>query len=205
MSDNIFEKGLKVNISKHVEKKGRFNYLSWTFAVCELRKLDSKAIWEVKHFSDDSIPYMKTDAGYFVEVTVSLSDGTSFAQIHPVLDNSNKPLVKPDAFQINTSIQRCLVKAIALASGIGLSLYAGEDLPTDDKEEKKQEHVETEADKKEDDNLKSFLDKVEDGRKVIGEDNYKKALDEYNTDSADKIDSKQRQNFITFMRTFKGV
>lgn len=188
MSDSIFEKGLKVNISKHVEKKGRFNYLSWTFAVCELRKLDSKAMWEVKHFSDGSVPYMKTDTGYFVEVTVLLSDGTSFSQIHPVLDNSNKPLTSPNAFQINTSIQRCLVKAIALASGIGLSLYAGEDLPTVEKE---------------DGALKAFLQKVKEGREVIGEGNYKKALDEYNSDSAEKIPSNLRQNFITFMRTFK--
>ena len=35
----------------------------------------------------------------------------------------------PNAFQINTSIQRCLVKAIAL-HGLGLYIYAGEDLPT---------------------------------------------------------------------------
>jgi hypothetical protein len=94
-------------------------------------------MWEVKHFRDGEVPYMETKSGYFVEVVVTLSDGTFFAQIHPVLDNSNKPLTSPNAFQINTSIQRCLVKAIALASGIGLSLYAGEDLPTDTKEEKK--------------------------------------------------------------------
>lgn len=54
-----------------------------------------------------------------------------------------------------------------------------------------------------DDTLKAFIAKVEEGKKVIGEDNYKKALNEYNVDSADKIPSNLRQNFITFMRTFK--
>ena len=139
MGESIFEKGLKLDVTKHIEKKGRFNYLSWAWAVQELRQLDSKATWETMHFSGTegrSMPYMHTDAGCFVEVLVSLSDGTKSQQIHPVLDNSNKTLVNPNAFQINTSIQRCLVKAIALASGIGLHIYAGEDLPPESDEKK---------------------------------------------------------------------
>ncbi len=143
MSESIFEKGLKLNVTKHIEKKGRFNYLSWAWAVQELRKLDPKAEWNVANFNDGNgncTPYMKTEAGCFVEVLVELSDGTKSQQIHPVLDNNNKTLTNPNAFQINTSIQRCLVKAIALASGIGLHIYAGEDLPPgDEKEEKKKE------------------------------------------------------------------
>lgn len=59
------------------------------------------------------------------------------------------------------------------------------------------------AKSKEDDGSKAFLAKVKSGRDVIGEENYKKALDEYNADSAEKIPSNLRQNFITFMRTFK--
>jgi hypothetical protein len=147
MSESIFEKGLKVNVKDHVEKKGKFNYLSWAWAVQELRMLDPKASWEVQEFTSGVLtekgehdttthPYLKTDCGYFVEVIVALSDGTKSQQIHPVLDNHNKPIVKPNAFQINTSIQRCLTKAIALASGIGLYLYAGEDLPPEVEEKK---------------------------------------------------------------------
>jgi hypothetical protein len=45
-----------------------------------------------------------------------------------VLDGKNRPIFEPSAFDINTSIQRCLVKAIAL-HGLGLYVYAGEDLP----------------------------------------------------------------------------
>jgi len=47
------------------------------------------------------------------------------------LDNRNQTIHEPNAFQINTSIQRCLAKAIAL-HGLGLYIYAGEDLPVDD-------------------------------------------------------------------------
>lgn len=52
----------------------------------------------------------------------------TLSQIHPVLDARNRPIQAPSSFDINTSIQRCLVKAIAL-HGLGLSIYAGEDLP----------------------------------------------------------------------------
>ena len=54
--------------------------------------------------------------------------GLTLSQIHPVLDGKNRPIFEPTAFDINTSIQRCLVKAIAL-HGLGLYVYAGEDLP----------------------------------------------------------------------------
>jgi hypothetical protein len=46
----------------------------------------------------------------------------------PVMDHRNRPIVEPDAFQLNTAMQRALVKAIAL-HGLGLYIYAGEDLP----------------------------------------------------------------------------
>jgi hypothetical protein len=52
----------------------------------------------------------------------------SVTQIHPVLDARNRPILAPSSFDINTSIQRCLVKATAL-HGLGLYIYAGEDLP----------------------------------------------------------------------------
>jgi hypothetical protein len=46
----------------------------------------------------------------------------------PVMDHRNKAIQKPNAFEVNTAMQRCLVKAIAL-HGLGLYIYAGEDLP----------------------------------------------------------------------------
>ena len=62
-----------------------------------------------------------------MEVAVTVQ-GITLSQIHPVLDGRNRPLIAPTAFDINTSIQRCLVKAIAL-HGLGLYIYAGEDMP----------------------------------------------------------------------------
>jgi len=123
---NYFEKLSEVDCSKHVEKKGKFTYLSWPFAVSELKKKHPKATWEVKKDINGS-PYTQTNSGCFVEVEVDV-DGVKLSQIHPVLDNRNQTIKEPNAFQVNTSIQRCLVKAIAL-HGLGLYIYAGEDLP----------------------------------------------------------------------------
>lgn len=126
-NQNYYTELSKIDVSEHLEKKGKFNYLSWTYAVDQLRKRHPEATWEVMRF--DGNPYMKTEVGYFVEVSVSVN-GVNLSQIHPVLNNQNKPIEKPNSFDINTSIQRCLVKAIAL-HGLGLYVFSGEDLPMD--------------------------------------------------------------------------
>jgi hypothetical protein len=124
-NDNYFVELSKINVNEHVERKGQFSYLSWPFAVSQLRQFDPVATWQVLRF--DGLPYLMTDLGVFVEVAVCVK-GVSLSQIHPVLDSKNRPILAPTAFDINTSIQRCLVKAIAL-HGLGLYLYSGEDLP----------------------------------------------------------------------------
>ena len=123
---NHFARLNAINVSKHVEKKGNFSYLSWPYAVAQLRLANTTAYWEVRRFSGE-LPYLATETGVFVEVAVTVQ-GITLSQIHPVLDFLNRPLMAPTAFEINTSIQRALVKAIAL-HGLGLYIYAGEDLP----------------------------------------------------------------------------
>tara|TARA_R100001244_G_C5155408_1_gene130309 strand:- start:124 stop:699 length:576 start_codon:yes stop_codon:yes gene_type:complete len=129
MSDNVFKILDNVDVSAKTEKKGAFTYLSWAWAVRELLRVAPDATWEVHEWGTEGNrqPYMKTEGGCFVKVSVTV-DGISREQVHPVLDNINRPIKAPDAFQVNTSIQRCLAKAIAL-HGLGLYLFAGEDLP----------------------------------------------------------------------------
>jgi len=132
----VFQNLNELNVNEYTAKKGNFTYLSWAWAVRELLKVAPNATWVVHEFEEwhehgsSKQPYMKTDTGYFVQVTVTINmvDRT---QVHPVLDNRNQTIDEPNAFQINTSIQRCLAKAIAL-HGLGLYIYAGEDLPVDD-------------------------------------------------------------------------
>ena len=123
--ENYFTQLYQINVSDHIEKKGQFAYLSWPYAVAQLRQFDPTASWEIKRF--DGQPFCRSEVGYFVEVSVTVH-GITLTQLHPVLDGKNRPIAEPSAFDINTSIQRCLVKAIAL-HGLGLYIYAGEDLP----------------------------------------------------------------------------
>ena len=119
----------KTNVNEFTEKKGKFTYLSWAWCVRELLRVAPDATWEVHEYGciAELRPYMKTGAGCFVKVTVTVNE-IPRTQVHPVLDNRNKSINEPNAFEINTSIQRCLAKAIAL-HGLGLYIYAGEDLP----------------------------------------------------------------------------
>ena len=134
---SVFQKLKDVDISKLAEQKGKFDYLSWAHAVREMLKVFPEATWEVHEY--DGMPYMETTTGYYVKVSVTIEEITR-TQIHPVLDNKNQAIEKPNTFQINTSIQRCLAKAIAL-HGLGLVLFAGEDLPDNITEKQEKEFI----------------------------------------------------------------
>lgn len=123
--ENNHSKLLAVNVNDHVEKKGQLKYLSWAWAWAEALKADNNATFEVKMFGD--APYCSIGQTCMVWVTVTMFDKPLMCQL-PVIDNRNKPIINPDAFAINTSIMRCLAKAVAL-HGLGLYIYAGEDLP----------------------------------------------------------------------------
>lgn len=114
----------KINVNDHIEKKNGLSYLSWAWAVDQLLMLDPKATWEYnepKEFGDTVMVFC----------TVTAFGKSMTAQL-PVMDYRNKAIPNPDAFAVNTAMQRCLAKAIAL-HGLGLYIYAGEDLPDDDK------------------------------------------------------------------------
>lgn len=136
MDKNYFEVLAGVDCADKIEKKGQFNYLSWPFAIQQIAIKHPHWTYEIKRF--DGMPYLKTELGYFVEVSVTIN-GIERSEIMPVLDNRNKPVATPTTFEINTSHKRCLVKAIAL-HGLGLYIYAGEDLPSEELREVFSEH-----------------------------------------------------------------
>ena len=110
----------KINVNEHTEKKGKFTYLSWAWAVDQLLQADPMATW------DYQAPMQFGDT-LMVFCSVSAFGKTMTAQL-PVLNAQNKAIANPDSFAVNTAMQRCLAKAIAL-HGIGLYIYAGEDIP----------------------------------------------------------------------------
>ena len=109
-----------INVSGYIEKKNGLNYLSWSWALDQLLLLDENASWEYlepQYFNDTMMVFCRVHAF-----------GKSRTAQLPVMDYLNQPITNPNAFQVNTAMQRCLAKAISL-HGIGLYLYSGEDLP----------------------------------------------------------------------------
>ena len=120
---------LKINVNDHTEKKNGLTYLSWAWAWAEALKADPKANFKVE-MQPHGGPLMQIGDTFMVWVTVTMFDKPMTCML-PVLDYRNKPMSAPTSFDVNTSIMRCLVKAIAM-HGLGLYIYAGEDLPEAD-------------------------------------------------------------------------
>jgi len=123
---NPFETLAAVNVNEHVEKKGNLSYLSWAWAVDQLLRRDPNANWQY----GDPVNFGDT----MMVLCAVTAFGTTRTMQLPVMDHRNRAIANPDAFQVNTAMQRCLVKAIAL-HGLGLYIYAGEDLPMGESED----------------------------------------------------------------------
>lgn len=120
---------LKINVNDHTERKNGLTYLSWAWAWAEVLKLDPAASWEAHEFN--GLPcIVLPDSSCMVKVSVTIK-GDRKTCLLPVMNHKNQAIKNPDAFAINTALMRCLAKAIAM-HGLGLYIYAGEDLPEQD-------------------------------------------------------------------------
>lgn len=124
MTANRFADMASLDVSKYVEKKNGLTYLSWPWAVHTLLLNDPDASWEF-------LPPVACGHDTMMVACAVTAFGKTRQMHLPVMDHRNKPIANPDAFAINTAMMRCLVKCIAL-HGIGLYVYAGEDLPLTD-------------------------------------------------------------------------
>lgn len=136
---------LKVNVNDHTENKQGLTYLSWAWAWAEALKADPHANFQIQMF--DGKPYLEINDTAMVFVTVCMFNKPVTCFL-PVMNGANKPITfsgrevqtrngriieKIDSFNVNTAIMRCLTKGLAL-HGLGLYIYAGEDLPEGDAE-----------------------------------------------------------------------
>lgn len=117
---------LALNVSEHTEKKNGLTYLSWAWAWSTVLKVDPQATWEAIEFNGVPATFLP-DGSAMVKTVVTIKGHAKSCWL-PVMDNRNKAIKNPDAFAINTAIVRCLTKAISM-HGLGLYIYAGEDLP----------------------------------------------------------------------------
>ena len=118
---------LELNVNGMTEKKGGLTYLSWASAWQEFIKVYPAATYTIKK-NDLGLPLFGNEAmGYMVYTTVTVEELTHEMWL-PVLDFKNKAMLKPEMFDVNKSVMRCLTKNLAMF-GLGLYIYAGEDLP----------------------------------------------------------------------------
>ena len=127
LHDDRWDALIETNVNAHTEKKNGLTYLSWAWAWTQVLRADPQANFKVEMFNES--PLMAIGDSFMVWVTVTLY-GKPVTCMLPVLDYRNKPITNPNAFDVNTSIMRCLTKAIAM-HGLGLYIYSGEDLPPD--------------------------------------------------------------------------
>ena len=139
---SVFETLNNINVNGNVEKKNGLTYLSWAWAWAEVMKKYPNATYrvytrdmiidslgnvsEVNYFTDGKTAWCKCG----VEI-----EGKEIIEMLPIMDYKNKaiPLEQVEAMAVNKTIQRCLTKAIA-RHGLGLYIYAGEDLPESEQE-----------------------------------------------------------------------
>jgi hypothetical protein len=146
LKKSVFETLNAIDVNEHTEKKNGLTYLSWPWAWATVKGLYPDTAYEVRHW--DGKPFYYDEVlGYMVETTVTI-EGESKTMWLPVMDSKNKAqkshpytytvtfrgkteeksVEAATMFDINTAIMRCLVKNLAMF-GLGLYIYAGEDLP----------------------------------------------------------------------------
>ena len=138
MENNYFIELNKIDVSDKIEKKNGLSYLSWAYAWGELKKRFPNATYKiyentlpngyvVNYFTDGKTSYVKT--------SVTVNEIEHIEEL-PVMDYRNKsiPLEAMTSFDVNKAIQRSLTKAVA-RHGLGLYIYAGEDLPEQEPKE----------------------------------------------------------------------
>ena len=145
----VFEVLSEVNVNEFVEKKNNMSYLSWTYAWANTVKRFPDANYEIIK-DEKGLPYFADENGAIVYTKVTIDNITREMWL-PVMDGANKAMKAKDysyktkygekhvnaytMFDINKTIMRCLVKNIAMF-GLGINVYAGDDLPLElEKEE----------------------------------------------------------------------
>lgn len=135
---SVFEVLNSINVNEHTEQRNGLTYLSWAWAWAEVKKRYPVATYTI-YENADGLFYHTDGMTAWVKTGVTI-EGLEHIEYLPVMDFKNKsiPLEKITSFDVNKAIQRSLTKALA-RHGMGLYIYAGEDLPEEEKKAKEEE------------------------------------------------------------------
>ena len=144
--DNYFNDLYAVNVNGHTEKKNNLTYLSWAWAWGEIKKRHPDATYTV-YENADGWNYHTDGRTCWVKTGVTVN-GIEHIEYLPVMDYKNKSITVENvtSFDVNKAIQRSLTKACA-RHGLGLYIYAGEDLPEEDENATKKPKADSSAEK----------------------------------------------------------
>lgn len=125
---SVFETLNSINVNDKTEKKNGLTYLSWAWAWGEAKKAYPGAIYTI-YENKDGWNYFTDGKTCWVKTGVTI-EGLEHIEYLPVMDYRNKSITADNvtSFDVNKAIQRSLTKALA-RHGLGLYIYAGEDLP----------------------------------------------------------------------------
>lgn len=145
--ENYFETLNNVDVSDKIEKKNGSSYLSWAYAWGEVKKRYPDANYKV-YENAEGWNYHTDGRSGWVKTGVTIA-GIEHIEFLPVMDNRNRSisLESITSFDVNKAIQRSLTKAIA-RHGLGLYIFAGEDLPEAEKEQAEKDKAVQEAELK---------------------------------------------------------
>lgn len=129
---SIFETLNSINVGDHIEKKNGLSYLAWAWAWAEVKKKYPNATYTI-YENKDGLNYHTDGRTAWVKTGVTI-EGLEHIEYLPVMDMRNKSILLDNltSFDVNKAIQRSLTKACA-RHGLGLYIYAGEDLPESEK------------------------------------------------------------------------
>ena len=137
--ENYFTTLYSVNVNDKVEKKNGLSYVSWPYAWAEVKKRYPDATYTVYERDTEYGPvnYFTDGRTCWVKTGVTINSIEHIEEL-PVMDFKNRsiPLDAVNSMDVNKAIQRSLTKACA-RHGLGLYIYAGEDLPEDEQDDTK--------------------------------------------------------------------
>ena len=134
--ENYFIELNNIDCSKKIEQKNGLSYLSWAWAWGEIKKIHPKANYKI-YETETGVNYWTDGRTGWVKTGVTIDD-IEHIEYLPIMDFKNRsiPLESITSFDVNKAIQRSLTKACA-RHGLGLYIYAGEDLPESEKTKSK--------------------------------------------------------------------
>lgn len=149
MGNNYFVELNSINVGDKIEKKNNLSYLSWAWAWAELKKLHPDATYTIYENADGWF-YHTDGKTCWVKTGVTVN-GIENIEYLPVMDfrNNSIPFDKVTSFDVNKAIQRSLTKAVA-RHGLGLYIYAGEDLPEGEEKPNEEPKAESKGNEKAD-------------------------------------------------------